>query len=115
VYYRDVDGSLSRQRERPVIESAFRVCQLRDRHLLAAVDTREARRAIATQYAQFAYEFSSVAPDLTGQALAHMAILGERSVSSIGGPGFRRLTRMFGFPPALGLRKSIGALLQAWD
>jgi glycosyltransferase involved in cell wall biosynthesis len=111
LYYRDVAGSLSCQRDRAAIESAFRVCQLRDQHLLGAADSREAHRAIVTQYAQFAYEFSSAAPDLAKRALTRIAALGERPVNSIGGPGFRRLTGLLGFPSALGLRNSIRALM----
>jgi glycosyltransferase involved in cell wall biosynthesis len=115
IYYRDVAGSLSRQRDRAAIESAFKVCCLRDRHLLDVVDTCEARQAIATQHAQFAYEFSSAAPDLAGQALRRIAELGERPINSIGGPGFRRLTKIVGFPFALGTRRSIKLLMQARD
>ena len=103
-YYRDVDGSLSRRRGRAAIESALAVCRLRANHLLAVRDDREARRALATQYAQFAYEFASVAPDLTAEALVAIHELGEKPAGNIGGKLFRLSAALLGLDTAVRLR-----------
>jgi glycosyltransferase involved in cell wall biosynthesis len=104
LYYREVAGSLSRARSRPAMESALAVCHSRQRHLLAAVDSPAGRRALATQYGQFAYEFGALAPDLNAQALREMHALGATPAPVIGGPSFRWLTRALGFPFAWRIR-----------
>jgi glycosyltransferase involved in cell wall biosynthesis len=111
VYYRSVSNSLSRRRSRGAVESAFKVCQLRDRHLLAVIDDSRSRSAIATQYAQFAYEFSMTAPDLTALALNRIRQLEEKPINSIGGPTFRRLTGLLGFRNSLAIRRSLVHLM----
>lgn len=103
-YYRDVDGSLSRRRGRAAIESALAVCRLRAHHLLAVRDDREARRALATQYAQFAYEFAGVAPDLAAEAIAAIHELGEKPAGNIGGKVFRLSAALLGLGAAVRLR-----------
>jgi glycosyltransferase involved in cell wall biosynthesis len=104
VYYRVVSGSLSRKRSRAAIESAYRVCQSRDKHLLAHRDDQKARRAIATQYAQFLYEFSFVAPDLGRAVRERMDELNAKPFNIIGGKKFRRLAALTGIKSALGAR-----------
>ena len=104
VYYRDVNESLSRRRGRAAIESALAVCRLRANHLLAVRDDRNSRRALATQYAQFAYEFASVAPDLTAEALAAIHELGEKPAGNIGGKLFRLSAALLGLDAAVRLR-----------
>ena len=107
VYYRDVEDSLSRRRSRTAVESAFAVCKARASHLLAVKDTPEVRRALATQYAQFAYENALSAPDLVNEALAAIAELGASPNHSIGGGLFGLLDRIVGFPAAIHLRQSL--------
>ena len=104
MFYRTVANSLSRRRNSVAIESAFKVCQSRDRNLLAVQDDHDARRAIATQYAQFAYEFAGQAPDLAAQSIKRLQSLGVRPRNSVGGTVFRSLTRLLGFQRALRLR-----------
>lgn len=107
VHYRTVAGSLSRRRSRAAITSAFSVCVARHRYLLAASDTQSARRAIATQYAQFAYEFASAAPDLSSRAIAAIDELGVRPNNCVGGGVFRAITALMGFAAAQRVRGSV--------
>lgn len=107
VYYRIVADSLSNRRSRAATESALAVCRSRERHLLAACDTSRVRRALATQYAQFAYEFVETAPDLANDALGAIRALGVRPVPVIGGRSFRVLSSTVGFERALRLRAHV--------
>jgi glycosyltransferase involved in cell wall biosynthesis len=107
VYYREVAHSLSRNTGRRAMVSALAVCRSRHHHLLAAADTRPVRRALATQYGQFAYEFCQQAPDLCQQALAAMRALGVCPAACIGGVGFRGLVRCMGFEHAWKIRNRL--------
>ncbi|MFC1694689.1 glycosyltransferase family 2 protein [Pseudomonadota bacterium] len=107
IYYRTVPYSLSRQQGRGAVESAFRVCQSRDKHILACRNDQEAREAIATQYGQFAYEFSQVATDLSELAMNRIEELKATPVNSIGGFRFRKLVGLLGFRAALYLRRAL--------
>jgi len=109
VFYRDVEGSLSRDRSRTAIESAFAVCRLRGEHLLAIRDDKAAKRAIATQYAQFAYEHGEAAPDLAIEALKAIEDLGVSPNVGIGGRLFAFLSKVLGFRAALHLRHDLRA------
>lgn len=104
VYYRKVAGSLSCRRNRQAMESAFAVCCSWHRHLQEKADTLAIRRALATQYAQFAYEFCAVAPDLCRQAHRAIQQLREAPAPIIGGKRFRWAARTLGILPALRLR-----------
>ena len=110
VYYRSVLDSLSRKRCRKAIESAYRVCQSRDMHLLARRNDQKARRAIATQYAQFLYEFSGETPDLGKAAIERMAELGAKPLNVVGGQTFRRLAKVVGFKAAISARNMARSL-----
>jgi hypothetical protein len=107
VFYRAVPGSLSRKRSRRAVESALAVCRSRHKHLLAASDTRAVRRALATQYAQFAYEFTVTAPDLSREVLRAMIELRAAPLPVIGGRKFRWLSRTVGMARALRFRAVI--------
>ncbi|MBA2706736.1 MAG: glycosyltransferase family 2 protein [Gemmatimonadaceae bacterium] len=104
VYYRDVEDSLSRRRSRKAIESALAVCRSRHLHLIAARDDQAVRRALATQYAQFAYEHRAAAPDLAQEAVAEIAGLGVEPHSTAGGKAFRLLASVVGFSNAVRIR-----------
>jgi glycosyltransferase involved in cell wall biosynthesis len=106
VYYRVVAASLSRVRNRKAIESSYEVCRSTQRELLAMRHDIAAKRAIATRYAQFAYEFNRDAPDLAGQAVAEIEKL--RAVPApIGGRSFRVLAGTLGFRRALRVRSAL--------
>jgi hypothetical protein len=110
VYYRKVKNSLSRRRSDKAVESAFRVCELRSRHILEADGSSETRRALATLYAQFAYEFSSDAADLAAIANRRIVELSESPANCIGGEWFRRLCRAVGWQNAIRLRTCLRSL-----
>ena len=107
VYYRNVPNSLSKRRGLKAIESAFSVCRLRDEHLLTARDDDMSRKAISTQYAQFAYEFSFKNEILANQALARMDALLIKPANVVGGPMFRKLVGLVGFKSALKVRRKL--------
>ena len=109
IFYRDVEGSLSRVRSRDAVQSAFTVCQLRGQHLLAVRDDKAARRAVATQYAQFAYEHGEAAPDLAIEALKAIEDLGVSPNLGIGGRLFAFVSKILGFRAALHLRHDLRA------
>jgi glycosyltransferase involved in cell wall biosynthesis len=107
VYYRRVGESLSRRRSPNAIASAWEVCKERHHELLKARDDKPARRAIATQYAQFAYEFQQSAPHLAREALAAIRTLDVGPAPTVGGSAFRVLAATLGFERALNLRASL--------
>ena len=111
VYYREVSGSLSRSTSRKAMESALAVCRSRHQALFAARDTPAVHRAIATQYAQFIYQFGADAPDLANSALLLIEELNENPAGSIGGSGFRCLIKALGFERAWRLRRWIYEVL----
>ncbi len=112
IYYRSVADSLSRRRDNQAAQSAFRVCQLREQHLLSRRDDQRTRSALATQYAQFSYEFSGLAPALAVQALDRTLTLGGGRLGDVGGANFRRMTRLFGFRTALKVKTMLSNLTQ---
>jgi glycosyltransferase involved in cell wall biosynthesis len=107
VFYRTLPASLSQRRSRSAIESAFAVCRARHETLLRARDDSRTRQAVATQYAQFAYEFNSSGPDLSRAALQEIDKLGVEPANSIGSSSFRKSVQLIGLKNALQLRKSI--------
>ncbi len=107
VFYRDVSGSLSRRRSRAAIQSAFDVCSARSKLLLSARDDSRTRRAAATQFAQFAYEFRRTAPDLSKRALGAIESLGVTPRNVVGGSSFRVMSKLFGLSTALSIRSTV--------
>jgi glycosyltransferase involved in cell wall biosynthesis len=105
VFYRDNPRGLSRQRSRQAAESALAVCDSRRSVITSRRHDRDAHAAIATQYAQFAYEFSSSAADLASRALKQIAALDAPPDAVFGSPHFRRLMRLAGFRAAMTLRR----------
>jgi glycosyltransferase involved in cell wall biosynthesis len=106
VYYRDVPDSLSRRRGRAAIESSMAVCRLREQAMLKRHDDVRTRRAVATQYAQFAYEFASAAPDLAREAVDAIGRLGAAPAPAVGGQIFRNIASVLGFESAMRLRSA---------
>jgi glycosyltransferase involved in cell wall biosynthesis len=110
VYYRSLPESLSRKRSRAAIESSLNVCRLRHETLIRVRNDEPARIALATRYAQFAYEFASDASDLSADALASIEELGASPANTIGGASFRTLASLIGFPRALKVRTLFGSM-----
>jgi glycosyltransferase involved in cell wall biosynthesis len=107
VLYRDNPRGLSRQRSRKAAESAFAVCESRQAVIAARRSDHDALTAIATQYAQFAYEFALSAPDLASKAMQNIEALRVPVEPVLGGRFFKILTRAAGFPTAMGIRRII--------
>lgn len=108
VYYRRVSGSLSRQRGRKAIESAFETCRLRGEWLLRAENSAASKIAAATLWGQFAYEFSAVQPALVNSAMQQIRLLRQSPENVIGGPSFRMLHRWLGWKQAMIVRQLSG-------
>lgn len=105
-YYRQHAGTLSRRRSPAAAKSAFEVCRLRERALLASRDDLPARRALATQYAQFAYEFCRTEPALAASSVAAIRALRAKPKPTVGGRLFRLATMVLGLSHALRLRRA---------
>lgn len=104
VMYRDNPVGLSKKRNRKAAESALAVCRSRHAVIIERRSDPDALSAIATQYAQFAYEFAPTDSDLADQALDEIAFLGVAPQPIIGGTMFRAVMRLAGFPAAMGFR-----------
>jgi hypothetical protein len=107
VYYRTVKGSLSRTRGNTASESAFAVCSAKAKMLLGVRDDEATRRAAATEFARFIYEFQPSAPELAENALQEMRKLGVEPAPAVGGGIFRGLAAILGFERALRIRSSL--------
>lgn len=104
VYYREVPGSLSRVRGKRAAESGLKVCQARHKHLLEVKDDLRVRRALATQYAAFDYEFGLSEPELASRARELLQELGCEPEACFGGRGYRMMMTTFGYKRATKLR-----------
>jgi glycosyltransferase involved in cell wall biosynthesis len=104
VIYRSNPSGLSSQRNRKAAESALAVCRARHSIILERRSDLSARAAIATQYAQFVYEFAHSAPDLAQIAQEEIVALRTDPLLVIGGRAFRATVRMAGFQAAMQLR-----------
>lgn len=105
VAYRIVQGSLSRTRSRSAIESAYKVCDSRSKWLLGSDQSQAARRAIATQWLQFVYEFGGASPDLGALAVRKLSELNTKPFNVVGGKLFRAAISFLGWRSALNLRQ----------
>jgi hypothetical protein len=94
-----------------VTKSAWKVCGLSGHHLRTPIDKGQTRKAVLTQHAQIAFEFSWLTPDLKRLALARIRFLGAGSTDSVGGLLFPNLVRVFGISLSLPLRKLTGGIL----
>ncbi len=101
LYYRSgLDGSLSGQRSRRAVESAFLSLSLGTDHLLAAEDGPRTRRAAAAVLQDFVFSTYPAHTDLTARAAARVAALGGSDLAPDGPPGFQRLRRLVGWRAA---------------
>lgn len=111
VLYREHDASLSRHRDTRSAESAFAVCRSRHAVISSRRNDDKARSAIATQYAQFVYEFSLSSPQLAADAMSIIESLGARPAPITGGAAFRFCSQVAGFPAAMRLRSMSSRVL----
>lgn len=105
VEYRVMANSLSKTRTRSSIESAYRVCESREEKILAYGSTHSIKRSIATQWAQFAYEFQGQAPDLALSSLTKIRNLHAQPHNVVGGRYFRLTQKVFGWKVAFALHR----------
>lgn len=98
LFYRSgLDGSLSGQRSRRAVESAFLSLSLGTDHLLAAEDSPRTRRAAAAVLQDFVFSTYPHHADLTARAAARVAALGGSTLAPDGPPGFQHLRRLVGW------------------
>jgi glycosyltransferase involved in cell wall biosynthesis len=109
IYYRGVRGSLSRTRGRKAAESAYEVCSAKAHLIMSKRDDNAARRAVATEFARFVYEFHTSAPDLAEKSLSEMRNLGVAPAPSVGGGIFQGLSAIVGFERALRVRAALAS------
>lgn len=100
-FYRTHDGvRLSAMTGRRAARSAFLSTEQKERLLLAAEDSPRTRRALATQYAQFAWEQLGAAPELAARALARWQHLAADVPPPAAGPLTTALVETLGWQSA---------------
>ncbi|MEO0550743.1 MAG: glycosyltransferase family 2 protein [Pseudomonadota bacterium] len=100
LYYRSVPGSLSAQRSRKAVESAFLSLTLGTDHLLAVDDNAETRRACANVLQNFNYEYFPKHADLRKQISDRVRALGGSDLVPTGPPRFHQVRKLFGWRTA---------------
>ncbi|MBI3885669.1 MAG: glycosyltransferase [Opitutae bacterium] len=100
-FYRTHDGArLSALSGRRAAQSSFLSSELKERHLLAAEDSRRTRRALAVRYAQFAWDQLGAAPDLAARAIARWQRLAPDVPPPAAGPLTEALIDVVGWQAA---------------
>lgn len=100
-YYRTHDGvRLSGMTGSRAARSAFLSIQQKEQHLLAAEDSPRTRRALATQYAQFAWDQLGAAPELAARAIARWQHLAPTVPPPAAGPITTALIETLGWQAA---------------
>ncbi len=106
-YYRSgITSSISKRRDRETFASFFHATELCTEHLLAVMDTDEARQACACLWQTFAFRAYPFAPRLVRQAEAHVVAFGGCDMEQDGSPALRRLRSVIGWKPAERLRRA---------
>lgn len=101
MHYRSgLPGSLSGQKTRQAVESAFHSIMLGTQHLLDAEDSARTRRACANILQDFDYTYYPEHPDLREKVRARAAELGGADLAPDGPPGFHALRRLTGWKVA---------------
>lgn len=108
-FYRSgLPGSLSSQRRRRHLESAFLALRLTTERMLALEDSPEMRRAAADLCQRFAYDYYPAGPDLVAAALARVRELGGSRLAPQGGRSFHLMRRLLGWRAARRLQVAFG-------
>lgn len=101
LYYRSgLTGSLSGQKSRRAVESAFLSLMLGTSHLLAAEDSARTRRVCANILQDFDYTYYPDHADLRAQTRERVKALGGADLAPDGPPGFQKLRRLTGWKVA---------------
>lgn len=108
-HYRScLPGSLSGQRSRRHLESAYLALQLIVAHLLRHEDSPAFRAASADLCQRFAYDYYPAAPDLVAAAERRARDLGGATFQPLGGRGFQMLCSLIGWKFARRLQHFAG-------
>jgi len=108
-FYRSgLADSLSAQRSRRHLDSAFRALRLITGHMLRLEDSAAMRRAAADLCQRFAYDYYPAAPDLVGTAEDLARDFGGSDLPPLGGRGFQLARRMLGWKAARRLQIACG-------
>jgi glycosyltransferase involved in cell wall biosynthesis len=106
LYYRSgLKDSLSRQKSRAALESAWSSSRQAVALLLAAEDSPRTRRVAAGILQGLVFAYYPAAPDLMRLALAEVRRLGGTRLRPAGGLGFRLIVRLLGWRVALRIRR----------
>ncbi len=108
-YYRSgLAGSLSAQRSRRHLDSAFLALRLITVHLQNLEDASAMRQAAADLCQRFAYDYYPAAPDLVRAAEKMARSFGGSALAPLGGRGFRLTSRLVGWRIARRLQVACG-------
>ena len=108
VYYRmPQDDNVSQNMSDEAVRSLFLTCEHYCQQILPVEDSPRVRKALARNYAVFAYRFFSSHRSLADRALGRIGELAVGPPATVGGSGFRRLSRLLGFERALRLRAKL--------
>lgn len=106
LYYRSgVQGSLSGQKSRQAVESAFHSLLKGTGHLLQRRSDPEARLSCANLLQDFIYTFYPDHPDLRAVMQRRIDELGGSNLEVDGGPRFHQLRRLVGWKAAKRIQK----------
>lgn len=108
LYRSRIVGSLSAQRSRRHLESAFRALTRIADHMRALDDSPPMRRAVADLAQRFVYDYYPAAPDLIRAAEELSREMGGSSLQPLGGNSFRLLSRFLGWKIARRLQVGAG-------
>ena len=98
LYYRSgITQSLSQQKSRKAMESAYLSTDLGCKYILTKEDSDRTRKVCANVWQQRVYEFYPACKDLAVKAEGHVANLGKPSISLPAGPGLKLLSRLVGW------------------
>lgn len=109
LYYRSgLQGSLSGQKSRKAVESAFHSLLLGTNHLLKRRTDAAARRSCANVLQNFIYTYYPDHTDLRQVMHQRVVELGGSDLTPSGGPRFEQLRRLVGWKAAKRLQKLTG-------
>ncbi len=102
VYYRQVEGSLSRNNtSHPAALSALKVYQSYKVEMLKHADGETIRYALANNFARFLYEYYPRHKELCNRAFLELKDLKIKQTPKVGSSNFQKLMKLIGFNKAL--------------
>jgi glycosyltransferase involved in cell wall biosynthesis len=98
MHYRSgIGSSLSQQRSRKAVESAFLSLMAGTQHLLDVEDSARTRMVCANLFQDFDYTYYPAHPDLRARAQRRVAALDGADLAPDGPPAFQKLRRLTGW------------------